>query len=96
MKVTVAALLSVRRILGWSQKEIIFSGQTLGDLLKQIEAPGGSNLYTLLIQADGTPNPKYRFALNQQVIDKEALKIKINEGDRLVAMDALHIPSLTC
>ena len=96
MKVTVAALLSVRRILGWSQKEIIFSGGTLEDLLKQIEAPGGSNLYTLLIQADGTPNPKYRFALNQQVVDKEALKIKINEGDRLVAMDALHIPSLTC
>lgn len=96
MKVTVAALLSVRRILEWSQKEIIFSGGTLGDLLKQIEAPEGSNLYTLLIQANGTANPKYRFALNQQVVDKEALKIKINEGDRLVAMDALHVPSLTC
>ena len=96
MKVTVAALLSVRRILGWSQKEIIFSGGTLGDLLKQIEAPGGSNLYSLLVQADGTLNPKYRFALNQQVIDKEALKTKINDGDRLVAMESLHIPSLTC
>jgi len=96
MKVTVAALLSVRRILGWSQKEIIFSGGTLEDLLKQVEAPGGSNLYTLLIQADGTPDAKYHFALNQQIVDKEALKTKIKEGDRLVALDALHIPSLTC
>ena len=96
MKVTVAALLSVRRILGWSQKEIIFPGGNLADLLKQIDVPGGSNLYTLLIHPDGTPNPRYRFALNQQVVDKEALKMKINEGDRLVAMDALHVPSLTC
>lgn len=96
MKVTVAALLSVRRILGWSQKEIIFSGGALEDLLKQIEAPGGSNLYKMLIQGDGTPNPKYRFALNQQIVDKTVLKTQIKEGDRLVAMDALHIPSLTC
>ena len=96
MKVTVAALLSVRRILGWSQKEIIFSGGTLEDLLKQIEAPGEGNLYKLLIQTDGTPNPKYRFALNQQIVDKDALKMKINEGDRLVAMDALHVAQLTC
>ncbi|HPD61623.1 MAG TPA: MoaD/ThiS family protein [Thermodesulfobacteriota bacterium] len=96
MKVTVAALLSVRRILGWSQKEIIFSGGTLADLLKQIDVPGGSNLYKLLIQADGTPNPKYRFALNQQIVDKEALNINIKDRDRLVALDALYIPSLTC
>lgn len=96
MKVTVAALLSVRRILGWSQKEMVFSGGTLGDLLKDIQVPGGENLFKLLVQEDGTPNPKYRFALNQQIVDKEALKIKIKEGDRVVAMDALHIPSLTC
>jgi len=96
MKVTVAALLSVRRILGWSQKEIIFPGGTLADLLKQIEAPEFGNLYNLLIQTDGTPNPKYRFALNQQIVDKPVLQTPIKEGDRLVAMDALHIPSLTC
>ena len=96
MKITVAALLGVRRLLGWSQKELIFSGGTLADLLKTIEVPGGSNLHKLLIQDDGTPNPRYRFALNQQIIDKQALHITIKEGDRLVVMDAIHVPSLTC
>ena len=96
MKVTMAALLGVRRMLGWSQKELIFAGGTVEDLLKQVEAPGTGNLHNLLVNADGSPNPRYRFALNQQVVDKEVLQIKIKEGDRLVVMDAIHVPSLTC
>ena len=97
MKVTVAALLGVRRLLGWSQKELEVSGSTVADLLKQIELPqNGANLYKVLVQEDGRPNGKYRFALNQQIIDKEALGMDIKEGDRLLAMDAIHVPSLTC
>ena len=96
MKVTVAALLGVRRLLGWSQKEMVFSGGTVEDWLKDVEAPDGGTLHNLLVQEDGTPNPRYRFAVNQQIIDKEALASEVKEGDRLVVMDALHIPSLTC
>lgn len=96
MKVTVAALLGVRRLLGWSQKEMVFAGGTVEDWLKAVEVPERGTLRTLLIQDDGTPNPRYRFAVNQQIIDKEALANQIKEGDRLVVMDALHIPSLTC
>jgi sulfur carrier protein ThiS len=96
MKVTVAALLGVRRLVGWGQRELIFAGGAVADLLKQIEVPGKGNLYTLLIQEDGSLNSRYRFALNQQIIDKEAMQIQIKEGDRLVVMDAIHVPSLTC
>jgi len=96
MKVTVAALLGVRRLLGWSQKEMVFAGGTVEDWLKEVKVPEGGTLHKLLVREDGTPNPRYRFAVNQQIIDKEALTIKVKEGDRLVVMDALHIPSLTC
>ena len=97
MKVTVAALLSVRRQVGWSQREMEVSGSTVADLLSQIKlSTNGANLYKVLIQEDGTPKPKYRFALNQQIIDKEALGMDVQEGDRLVAMDAIHVPSLAC
>jgi len=96
MKVTVAALLGVRRLLGWSQKEMIFAGGTVEGWLKEIEVPGGSTLHKLLVQEDGIPNPRYRFAVNQQIIDKEALSAQVKEGDRLVIMDALHLPTLAC
>lgn len=96
MKVTVAALLGARRLLGWSQKEMVVAGGNVEDWLKEIEVPGGSNLHALLVRDDGTPNPKYRFAVNQQIIDKEALATEIKEGDRLVIMDALHLPTLAC
>lgn len=96
MKVTVAALLGVRRLLGWSQKEMVLAGGTVEDWLKEIDVPEGGTLRTLLIQDDGTPNPRYRFAVNQQIIDKEALATEIKEGDRLVVMDALHLPTLGC
>ena len=96
MKVTVAALLGVRRLLGWSQKEMVLAGGTVEDWLKEIEVPEGGTLHSLLIQEDGTPNPRYRFAVNQQIIDKEVLAAETKEGDRLVVMDALHVPSLSC
>jgi sulfur carrier protein ThiS len=96
MKVTIAALLGVRRLLGWGQKELNFAGGTVADLLKQIEVPGKGNLCTVLVQDDGNLNPRYRFALNQQIIDRQAMQTQIKEGDRLVVMDAIHVPSLTC
>lgn len=96
MKVSIAALLGARRLLGWSQRELIFSGGSVEELLSAIEVPGGGSLRDVLVQKDGTPNPKYRFALSQQIIDKEALTMQVKEGDRLVIMDALYIPTLTC
>ena len=97
MKVTVAALLGMRRLLGWSQKEMEISGSTVADLLNQIALPtNGSNLYNVLVKEDGNPNGKYRGALNQQIIDKEVLVTNLKEGDRLVVMDAIHLPSSAC
>ena len=96
MKVTVATLLGMRRLLGWSQKELDFPGGTVQDLLNAIEVPQGGTVKNLLIKGDGSFNSRYRFAVNQQIIDTVTLKNEVKEGDRLVLMDALHVPSLTC
>jgi len=97
MKVTVAALLSARRLLGWSQRELEVSGGTVADLLKQVQlSTNGANLYKILVREDGAPNEKYRFALNQQIIDKEMLGKELEEGDRVVVMDAIRLFNAAC
>ena len=97
MKVTVAALLSARRLVGWSQKEMVVPESTVGDLLKEIPlAPNGSYLYEVLVKEDGNTNGKYRAALNQQIIDKEVLATDLKEGDRLVVMDAIRLFNSAC
>jgi len=97
MKVTVAALLGARRLVGWSQKEMIVKETTVADLLKEIPlSANGHNLYDLIVKEDGHPNGKYRAALNQQIIDKEVLASKVQEGDRLVVMDAIRLFNCAC
>jgi len=97
MKVTVAALLSARRLVGWSQKEMVVPESTVADLLKEIPlATNGSNLYEVLVKEDGNTNGKYRAALNQQIIDKEVLATDLKEGDRLVVMDAIRLFNAAC
>ena len=97
MKITIAALLNARRLVGWSQKEMVISESTVADLLKEIPlSTNGSNLYNMLVNEDGNPNGKYRAALNQQIIDKEVLDTDLNEGDRLVFMDAIRLFNSAC
>ena len=97
MKVTMAALLGARKLVGWSQKEMVIRETTVADLLKEIPlATNGSNLYEVLVKEDGNTNGKYRAALNQQIIDKEVLARAVKEGDRLVIMDAIRLFNAAC
>ena len=76
---------------------MVVSESTVADLLKEIPlATNGSNLHDVLVKEDGNTNGKYRAALNQQIIDKEVLATSLKEGDRLVVMDAIHLPSSAC
>ena len=97
MKITVAALLGARKLVGWSQKEMVIKEATVADLLREIPlATNGSNLHDVLVKEDGNTNGQYRAALNQQIIDKEVLATEVKEGDRLVVMDAIRLPSSAC
>ncbi|MDX9745197.1 MAG: hypothetical protein WCX84_08085 [Syntrophales bacterium] len=93
MKVTVGAILGVRRLLGWSNVEMVLpEGATVGDWLKEIKVPDVGTAFDLFIMENGTINPKYMIMLNKFRIGEEMMDRAVNEGDRLVLMDWLHVP----
>ncbi|HOO39941.1 MAG TPA: hypothetical protein PK425_06895 [Syntrophales bacterium] len=97
MKVTVGAILGVRRLLGWHNIEMVLpEGATVGDWLKAIKVPSGGNAFDLLIMENGKISPKYMVIYNKIRIGEEMLDAAVKENDRLVLMDFLHVPSLTC
>ncbi len=97
MKVTVGAILGVRRLLGWHNTEMVLpEGATLGDWLKAIEVPGVGSAFDLMVMENGKVNSKYMIVYNQVRIGEEMLNAPAKENDRLVLMDFLHVPSLTC
>ena len=97
MKVTVGAILGVRRLLGWHNVEMVLSdGTTIGDWLKAIKVPGAGTAFDLMIMDNGKINSKYMIMYDQVRIADDMLDIAVKEGDRLVLMDFLHVPSLKC
>jgi len=97
MKVTVGAILGVRRLLGWHNMEMVLpEGATLADWLKAIKVPGDGSAFDLMIMENGKINGKFMVIYNKFRIGEEMLNTAAKEGDRLVLMDFLHVPSLTC
>ncbi len=97
MKVTVGAILGVRRMVGWSNLEMVLpEGATVADWLKAIQVPGVGNAFDLMIMDNGKVNSKYMIMLNKFRIGEEMLDTAVKADDRLVLMDFLHVPSLTC
>jgi hypothetical protein len=97
MKVTVGAILGVRRLLGWSNLEMVLpDGATITDWLKAIKIPGAGTAFDLMIMDNGKINPKYMIMYEKVRIADDMLGIAVKEGDRLVLLDFLHVPNLTC
>ena len=90
-EVSIIALMTVREMLGWSKKTLIFTGRTLADLLKQITTKEGEDLYNVLIQEDGAVKPEYMVWLNNRPVKKDhSLKIPLNSRDRIVVMPIIR------
>jgi len=97
MKVTVGAILGVRRLLGWSNLEMVLpDGAKITDWLKAIKIPGAGSAFDLMIMDNGKINPKYMIMYEKVRIADDMLGITVKEGDRLVLLDFLHVPNLTC
>lgn len=97
MKVTVGAILGVRRLLGWSNIEMVLpDGATITDWLKAIKVPAVGTAFDLMIMDNGKINPKYMIMYEKVRIADDMLGIVVKEGDRLVLLDFLHVPNLTC
>jgi hypothetical protein len=95
MKVTVGALLSVRRLLGWHNLEMeLPEGATIADWLKAIKVPGAGNAFDLMIMENGEINRKYMIMYDQVRIGDDMLNIVIKDGDRLVLLDYMYLPRM--
>jgi sulfur carrier protein ThiS len=90
-EINIVALMSVREMLGWSKKTLIFTDKNLSDLLKQIIAKDGKSLYDILIQEDGAVRPEYMVWLNNRPIKQEhSLDIPLESEDRIVVMPVIR------
>jgi hypothetical protein len=97
MKVTVGAILGVRRLVGWSNLEMVLpDGATVTDWLKAIKVPDAGNAFDLMIMDNGKINSKYMIMLNKFRIGEDMLGASVKADDRLVLMDSMHVPSLNC
>jgi hypothetical protein len=97
MKVTVGAILGVRRLLGWSNLEMVIpDGATITDWLKAIKIPDAGTAFDLMIMENGKINPKFMIMYEKVRIADDMLDITVKEGNRLVLMDFLHVPSIKC
>jgi hypothetical protein len=97
MKVTVGAILGVRRLLGWSNIEMVLpDGAKITDWLKAIKVPEAGTAFDLMVMENGKISPKYMIMYDKVRIADDMLGITVKEGDRLVLLDFLHVPSINC
>ena len=90
-EISVVALMTVREMLGWSKKTLLFTDKTLSELLKQITTKDGGSLYNVLIQEDGAVRPEYMVWLNNRPVKQEhSLEILLQSGDRVVVMPIIR------
>ncbi|MBI4318620.1 MAG: hypothetical protein HY675_09025 [Chloroflexi bacterium] len=93
MKVTITALQSVRRALGWSSQELEFSGRTLAELLACVQTEDGRSLYEVLVDESGI-SQKYALLVNGSPVpigNGKALQAELADGDQVVAMALIRV-----
>ena len=84
-EINVTAMMAVREMLGWSQKKLLFTGETLAQLLKQLNTSDGNSLFNVLVQEDGSVKQEYMVWLNNRPIKEEhSLEIPLHHGDRVL------------
>ena len=90
-EISITALMTVREMLGWSKKTLMFTGKNLTEFIKQIITKDGETLYNVLVQKDGAVKPEYMVWLNNRPVKPEhSLKIPLESGDRIVVMPIIR------
>ncbi|HNR12535.1 MAG TPA: hypothetical protein PLG17_07835 [Thermodesulfobacteriota bacterium] len=83
-EIIIIAMATIRDILGWEEKTLLFHGKTLVDFLKQIVDLDGKTLYDDLVQEDGAVRPEYTIWLNKRQLRQGFhLNICLRTGDRV-------------
>ena len=89
-EISITALMTLREMLGWSQKTVLFSGTTLAEFLRQFTTKDEENLYDILVQEDGAVRAEYMIWLNNRPAKQEhSLEVPLESGDRVVVMPVM-------
>ena len=90
-EVSIVALMTVRQMLGWSKKTLIFANENLAEMLKRITTKDGKNLFDVLVQENGAVRAEYMVWLNNRPVKQEhSLNIPLSSGDRIVVMPIIR------
>ena len=87
--VTFAALGATRKLLGFSQRNMIVENATIADLLKSLETIDGKNLYENLT-CEGRLRGDFAIVVNGQSLRSEQLETKLAGGEQIVTMAILR------
>lgn len=89
-EVHIVALMTVKELLGWSEKTVLFSGKTVAEFLRQFTTKDGDNLYEVLVDEDGMIRPEYMVRLNNRPVGQhQRAEIPIKSGDRVMVMPVM-------
>jgi len=90
-EVSVVALMTVREMLGWSKKTLVFAEENLAEILKRLTTRDGKNLFDVLVREDGAVRAEYMVWLNNRPVKQEhSLNIPLSSGDRIVVMPIIR------
>ena len=79
--------MTVREMLGWNKKTLVFNKENLGEMLKRITTRDGKNLFDVMVQENGAVRAEYMVWLNNRPVKQEhSLNIPLSSGDRIVVM----------
>lgn len=89
LEVHVIALGSVRKQVGFSQRDVAFEGATIRHLLRSIETQGGGSLDSLLV-CDERIRGDYAVVINGRSLKADQLDTPLEGGEQVVTMAILR------
>lgn len=88
-EVRVIALGEVRRQVGFSQREIIFEGSTVRDLLRSIETQQGGSLEAMLV-CENRLRGDYAVVVEGLALPADQLDKRLEGGENVVTMAVIR------
>lgn len=87
--VSFAALGATRKLVGFSQRNMIVENATIADLLKSLDTVDGKNLYDNLT-CEGKLRGDFAIVVDGQSLRSEQLETKLAGGEQIVTMAILR------
>lgn len=89
-EVEITALGPVRKFLGYNHRIIDFEGETVEDLLKQIDTEENGTLHDFMVNSEGELETDLVLFLNEKELGSDELNRSLEPGDKVVTMDVVR------